>query len=347
MTSGKKLLIAACAFGLPGALAGLWFWATGGLIGPDSLPDAIIGGGGAGAPPGAAPGKIRVLSYNIHFCVGREDDFDRRRSKAEVQGFIDGIAALIRKLKADIVLLQEVDYDSARTSRINQMKEIAGAAGLPYMTPVVTWRKGYIPFPYWPPRHHYGRMLSGQAVLSRWPIISNTGIALPQPRSNPFYYNAFYLNRHLQHVKIDVAGRIVDVFNVHNEAYDQANRELHSEILLEAVRERGGEWHIAAGDFNSVPPEASLKSDFPDEPETDMSSDRSVSIFRKLGLGEILPPDVYRREEKAGLTFPADLPNRRLDYLYFSKSFKMNEGRVVREAGALSDHLPTFAEFEW
>ena len=39
-----------------------------------------------------------------------------------------------------------------------------------------------------------------------------------------------------------------------------------------------------------------------------------------------------------------DVPNRRLDYLWFSPSFRRLEGRVVREAGTLSDHLPVVVE---
>ena len=49
----------------------------------------------------------------------------------------------------------------------------------------VNWDKRYVPFPYWPPVVHFGEMLSGQGVLSKFPILMNKKIVLQKPEENP------------------------------------------------------------------------------------------------------------------------------------------------------------------
>jgi endonuclease/exonuclease/phosphatase family metal-dependent hydrolase len=329
--------------GVPAALAGGVAWMVGGLPFAPISDEAIISGDWGEAPP-ANPPRLRVLSYNMHFGIGRDDDHTKV-SRADVERILAEMAALINKLNADVVLLQEVDFDSARTFGIDQMNVLARATGMRHMAPVKTWIKGYIPFPYWPPSAHYGRMDSGQAVLSRYPITRNTAIRLPKPAANPFYYNAFYLTRTMQEVDVTVGTHSLRLYNIHTEAYDVPNRQIHAEMIAARLREHALSCAIAAGDFNAVPPEASVKHAFADEPETDMRADRSVETLRQVaGFTDIIPEDRYTADESAALTFPADVPNRRLDYLYYSSAFRLIEGRIVHEAGPLSDHLPTLAE---
>jgi len=325
-------------------LAVVWLWATGWPQEPAEMGAPIVEGTWGAPPPGERPSELRILSYNIHYGAGREDDFERRADRATVERTLDGIAAFIRARNPDVVLLQEVDYDSARTHGIDELDWIARKTGLRYLAPVVTWKARYLLWPYSAP---YGRMDSGQAILSKWPIVSHRRLRLPKPDNKPFWYNAFYLNRTLQHARLDVAGRPLDVFNVHTEAYDVANRRRHAELIVETLPRWMSEWTILAGDFNAVPPEATKKHDFADEPEQDMRADESIAAIRKLGLEEIVPEARYRADEAAALSFPADAPSRRLDYLFFTPNFALREGGILREAGLLSDHLPTTAVLGW
>lgn len=331
--------------GLP-LLAGGVFWMLGGLPFPVESDEAIlVGDWGSPAPPDR-PESLRVLSYNIHFGIGHDDDHTKV-DRAEVERVLQGIARLIRELRADVVLLQEVDFNAARTFGLDQMQILAAATDLRHMAPVTTWKKGYIPFPYWPIQAHYGRMHSGQAILSRFPIVAHKARRLPKPEANPFWYNAFYITRTIQEADIAVGDRLVRVYNIHNEAFDLPNRVHQTDILIERLEARRLPYTLVAGDFNAVPPEATRRHAFADEPETDMRADTSIARMRGLaGFEEIIPEARYRQDESAALTFPADAPNRRLDYFYYTDSFHLREGRVVHEAGTLSDHLPTLAELE-
>ena len=60
------------------------------------------------------PVRLRVLSYNIHHGEGTDGKLDLER-----------IAGVIRSVSPDVVALQEVDRDTARTGRIDQPAELA------------------------------------------------------------------------------------------------------------------------------------------------------------------------------------------------------------------------------
>jgi endonuclease/exonuclease/phosphatase family metal-dependent hydrolase len=318
-----------------------YLWASSGFDDTDPLrvPPERLPGAGAGDRLG--PDRLRVVSWNVAYGRGRKDDAGDLRPEATVRANLAGIARVLRDIDADVAALQEVDFDSARTHRIDEVAYLAREAGYPYAARVETWRCRYVPYPYWPFSQHYGRMASGQAVLSRYPILSNVRHLLPQP-PNPFWYNAFYLHRALQHVEVDLGdGRVLDLLNVHLEAFHQGNRERQAELLVSRVRSFPDRPRLVLGDMNAIPPEATLRSGFPDEPGTDMTSDRTVAALRSLGLEEALAPDAPPAET---FTFPSDVPNRRLDYLWFSAHFRRMAGRVVREAGTLSDHLPVVVE---
>ncbi|MBN1774132.1 MAG: endonuclease/exonuclease/phosphatase family protein [Deltaproteobacteria bacterium] len=323
--------------------SGFLLWAASGFDDTDPLavrPERF-GGDRTDRAPAARPARLRVVSWNIAYGRGRKDDAGDLRSETTVRANLAGIAGVLRDLRADVVALQEVDFDSARTHGIDQLAYLAREAGYPWAARVETWACRYVPYPYWPPAQHYGRMRSGQAVLSRFPIRSNVRHLLPQP-PNPFWYNWFYLHRALQHVELELGGGTsLDVLNVHTEAFHQGNREDHADRIAARVRGLPDRPRLLLGDFNAVPPEATLRRAFPDEPETDMTTDRTVAAIRALGLAEALDLDAPLPDT---FTFPADVPNRRLDYVWFSPSFRRVEGRVVREAGSLSDHLPVVVE---
>ncbi len=342
------LALAATAFlGAPATLLIAYLLASGKLAEP-KYPESVLTGDW-GEDPEAPPSRIRILSYNIQYGVGDTDDFQERREEEKILRNLDGIAALIREGRFDIVLLQEVDFDSSRTHRRDQMRYLARSAGLRYMAPAVTWAKNYVPFPYWPPTLHYGRMLSGQAVLSRFPIRANRVIPLPQPEKNPFYYNDFYLHRQIQHVTLDIGGKTLDVLNIHNEAYGNCNRQRQSAILRDYAKtlDSNAEFIVMAGDFNAVPPESIVEPFEPDPNTCGPVDDKSIAIIRETGFSEIIPEKKYLRDEAKALTYPSTEPVVRLDYLFFKPTLPYKGGGIHSEAKSLSDHLPTWAEFGW
>jgi endonuclease/exonuclease/phosphatase family metal-dependent hydrolase len=338
------------------ALAFLW-WASGGddegaewldlaveVLGPPSPPSPIV------------PERLTLLSWNMAYGRGPQDDLGDRRDRATVVANLEGIAAAIRAQGADVVALQEVDFDARRTHGIDQVAFLAERLGWPWAARATTWRNRYIPFPYWPPSQHLGAMHSGQAVLSRFPITRNGRLRYPQPDNFSFWYNAFYLNRATQVVDVQVGAQTVRVLNTHLEAYDRENREDQARRLVAlAAREAGGEGPrprlIVPGDFNAPPPEAAQRHEFVDEPEMDFRADRTIEILRaglREGAGvtaEVVARDAALRGPDVAFTFPWGAPTRQLDHVFFGPGLALEEGGVVRPAGELSDHRPIRAVF--
>lgn len=324
------------------------YWMRG-HIGPmDAYFDGRIlssSGPSAGALP-EEPGELKVMAWNIHYGVGPEDDMHDRRTEAEVRQFLDRIGAVIRDYDPDVLLLQEVDFASDRTHRIDQLAYLQAKTGLPHAASVITWNPRYVPFPYDQPDHWLGRLESGQAVLAKMPLQSNRRVVLPQPAKNAFWYNWFYLHRSIQQVDLRLAEKTwAKVYNLHLEAFDPKNRELQAGLVAAHVKatRSGEEAMILGGDLNALPAKAAQKHDFKDEPELDYRDDETVAILRRdLGLQEA-GADRFLTE----LSYPATAPNRRLDYLSASASWRLVEGGILKLKDPPSDHLPVTMTLRW
>lgn len=334
------LLVALCLV----AFVIFYFWASGGdsddrLEAPGQLLDNP-----AGAPP-PAPGDITTLTavtFNIGYARGPAGDDSGPWTAEHIRLHLDAIAQQLMAAEADVVLMQEVDLGAARTHDIDEARYLLAKLGWRHGSCVTTWEKNYVPFPYWPPSRHYGRMKSGQCVLSRHPIESTTRHRLPQPESNPFWRNAFYLHRAIDHATLRIGKDLYDVFNVHLEAFDADNRMQQARLLVELVARtaRSGRV-IVAGDFNTLPVAAAQRKGFLDEPAADFSGDTTHDIVAQglPSLREVLP-------DASVFTFPADKPTRRLDYIWHGAGLVLESARVLSAPpGPWSDHLPVWARW--
>lgn len=131
--------------------------------------------------------KLRVLSYNIHKCIGGVDRrYEPRR-----------IVEVIQKLDADVVMLQEVDAGVKRSNGDRQAELLGNELGLRYHT-------------WFPNVDIRGGGQYGNAILSRYPLIESTNIDVTL---------RFKKRRSVLHgvlrVRHDDVDRTVHVFNMH------------------------------------------------------------------------------------------------------------------------------------
>ncbi|MDY6843958.1 MAG: endonuclease/exonuclease/phosphatase family protein [Thermodesulfobacteriota bacterium] len=345
----KKVVISLCGFVC--GLVVLFLWTIGGIQVPTNIKGQISNFGTEPPLKLRDTRKIVVLTWNIAFAYGFGSDGNGYvpRTTDEMAKRLERIGEIILASDADIVLLQEVDFDSHRSHHVDQLKELSYLTGLRYAAYAVSWRAGYIPFPYWPPENQFGAMCSGGAILSRYPIISNRVVLHSKPHDNPLWYNAFYLFRYMQEVQIQWGKQVLYVSNNHLEAYDQANRAHQARMLVQRVRKLTSDTQmvVVGGDMNTIPLEATIRYNYPDNIDDDYRGDSTMQTLRKMsGFCEIVKADDYRKDESAFFTFPAHAPNRRLDYLFIPKEVCVEDVRIIY-TDDLSDHLPVRAELKW
>lgn len=268
---------------------------------------------------------ISVMTYNIGYLSGMTNNLAVRPNRDFYQKNEKAILQLLSETHPDLVGFQEIDYDSKRSYHINQ-HALIGQELYPYTARSINWDKRYVPFPYFPPKVHFGKVLSGQSIMSKYPLENTERIVLQEVDSQPFYYKALYLNRLLQITTVKHPLGDITFMNVHAEAFDKTTRKAHIDFVYDKFWEAAKKGPvILVGDFNS-------------DPNYKNSSIGKFLNDKRIGCA------VMRMDIPIEKTYPSDLPKERLDYIFFTTSdFKLNNSKILKEYGDISDHLPCFA----
>jgi endonuclease/exonuclease/phosphatase family metal-dependent hydrolase len=269
-----------------------------------------------------------IITYNIGYLSGMTNNLAVEKPKSLFDQNINKVIYELKKADADIIALQEIDFDSNRSFHINQQEEIA-KLGYSYAGQNVNWDKKYVPFPYFPFSLHFGKIISGQSVLSKYTIVNQERIELLRNDNNPFYYDSFYLDRLAQVVKININDKILVLINVHLEAYDRETRAKQMQKIKSLYLKYYLDFPtIILGDFNS---------------DTNLS-DASIGLLLKLphmgcAAFDPLGPDN---------TFSSKSPTKRLDYILYNDNFIQEiNGSVLKQFDQASDHLPLQMNFKF
>lgn len=339
----RALLILALVLGtLLVVLTALYFWARSGTLAKDEYTRTrVFETVGEGIPN--PEGVFSVMTYNIGYLSGMTNNRVLRPPETFFAANLDTFIDMLAQARPDVIALQEVDFASRRSYFMDQPGETARGAGYRFAAEAVNWDRRYVPFPYWPPRVQFGKIVSGQAVLSRFPIASHERVVLRRP-PNPFYYDAFYLDRLIQVVRIEIGEKTLVVLNVHLEAFDRETREKQAREVLKVYRAYKNDFPVLLlGDFNCVPPGAPQKKDFSDEPGTDFTGEETMALFLgQEGLKQAFPAPGTERD----FTFPADRPTRKLDYIFYS-SASIAPVETRKPGLDSSDHLPLMLVFRF
>lgn len=330
-----KKITAILLFGIILPVIFFYFWGSASNYNSDEYNKIITYKAGELNP---SRDTLSLLTYNIGYLSGMTNNLPVDRTQKLFNENLILTNQLLFDLNPDFVGLQEIDFNTKRSFEVNQMEEIAVSRGFNYAAMGVNWDKRYVPFPYGWPNVHFGKVYSGQAILSKYKIVENNLNVLIKPLGKPFYYNAFYLDRIAQVDKIDMNGTEIILINVHLEAFDVPTREKQAETLLKLYREYADKYPVLLfGDFNSTPPNATN----PYAIEQTMNT-----LLSEPGLKAAIWDSVYLANEKAHFTFDSRNPDIKIDYiLYNSDKIKAIDARVVREAGEISDHLPVYLKF--
>jgi len=289
-------------------------------------------------PPKTDHDTLMVLTYNIGYLSGMTNNLPVERPESLYADNLKNAISLFNKLDPDFIGFQEIDFNAERSFSINQFRKIAMGAHYNYGAKAVNWDKKYVPFPYGLPSVNFGQVYSGQAILSKYPIVDNEREVLIKPENNPFYYNAFYLDRVAQIAKIKLNKTDLIIINVHLEAFDVPTREKQAITLLKIYRKYADDYPVLIiGDFNSTPPNAS----HPYEIEETIAL-----ILSEPGIKSAISDSLYLATETQQFTFNSRNPDIKIDYIFYNSArIKEIDARVVGEANEISDHLPLEMHF--
>ena len=203
---------------------------------------------------------LTLLSWNIGYAgLGKEQDFfmdggshARPGSAETVNRYLSGICESIAMQNADLVLLQEVDTDAARTYGIDETTALirnTGVYAMNYSCP-------FVPLPL-PPQAPMGKVNAGLFTTTDYAITEAERIALPCPFSWPL--STANLKRCLLVSRLPVEGtdRELVLVNLHLEAYDDGEgKAAQTRQLMGLLQEEyeKGNFVIAGGDFNQAFP---------------------------------------------------------------------------------------------
>lgn len=325
----------------------------------------------------AAPaGPLQVTTWNLKYGGARflffwECGGDRyNMTEGEVDTTMQAIAAKVRELDPDILILQEVDRLAQRTAYVDQVQFLLDNSALNYGVYASQWKADYIP------TDGLGPTDTGNAILSKWPLTDAVRHQLPLFTEQDPITKYFYLRRNALVAKVPDAG--VTVIGVHTAAFSQdGTKKLHLEKFKELLdaADAAGELVVGGGDLNSVPRNSPMVKDFPEDqgctdsmfPGDDYRKDPTEEEWLDDLFGSYeaaIPQVLFDANPTDYFTYVGGNPdrataegwpffwNRKLDFLFTNTPNGFSAAKVHQDANdgldtlPLSDHAPIVTTLE-
>lgn len=314
-------------------------------------------------PAPTAVTELLVMTYNIEFAGARlrffyECNGDRGlMTEDEVHRHLEGLAAKINQVDPDILLLQEADVEAKRSAYVDEVQWLLDHTSFNYGAYASQWKADFVP------SDGLGRIDSGNAILSRYPIDHAERLALALSKEDGAATRYFYLKRNILRARVELP-EAADLWlaNMHAEAFSK------DDIRVEHIRTFGsvmteladqGYWVVGGGDFNTVPPASTQVAGFADDcsdarfENDDYTGEEHYLDALYASFQEAIPLGDYADDNTPYFSFTGDAAvgwNRRLDYLFTSGTFDPGSGLVHQSEARggfdtlpLSDHAPVSA----
>ena len=298
------------------------------------------------AEPLAAGRPFTLVSWNIQFCGSRQLHFFYDGGEAVdvppdlARSTLEGVVRVLAQAAPDLLAIQEIDRDSARTGHVDQGAAIREGIGLACWVTAPYHRSVFVPHPL---PNALGAVDMHLGLYARAPLSGAIRTQLPLLRE-PWYRRAFNLKRAILTADVPVAGaeQPLALATVHLSAFSYGDGTLARQVdAIEAwirARAPGQPW-ILAGDLNLLPP-----GDDPARLGADAAcySDPGSPIGRLLPAHREVLGEQLAEEHRTYLPFGAARPDRKIDYVFVGGPIDVIEARVMTEHAELSDHLPIF-----
>ncbi len=262
---------------------------------------------------------LRIACYNIAHGRGlAESNWDGGNSAERIQR-LDQIAEVLREIDADVVVLNEVDFDSSWSYSVNQARYLAQKAGYTYWAEqrnldfrILAWKWRF-----------------GNAVLSKYPISDGQVVDLPGYSS---WETVLAGKKRGLVCDITLGDRELRIFGAHLSHRSESLRVKSAEVFLDIATE-SSQPTIVAGDLNSTPP------GFP-ESVSDSRGNNAIVTLDDSGCFQRKP--IATPTTNHGLTYRSDDPSSVIDWILIPHEWRFSQYNV--KASELSDHRPVYAD---
>ena len=309
---------------------------------------------------------LTVATWNIRFGIGRAEWFGDSCGELvlfnaeEVEDGLELLAAQIAEMDADILLLQEVDIDSKRSAYIDQVQWLLDNTGMNYGVYASMWEVQFVP------SDGLGRINTGNAILSKWPLSDAERIQLSLRGDQDDLTRAFYVRRNVLRAKVNYPGNLFWAVDIHASAFSNDDTKQKQYVEFKAVLDEldtQGEHFVAGGDLNQLPPGA-VKNNYCDNDrcpsestEDDEGCDFSNETTWISALFDSYVPAVslvnYLQDENSYFTHASTHDasderyewNRKLDYLFTNTDWVPRSTVTHQDAVLESDHVAVAAKW--
>ncbi len=299
---------------------------------------------------------VRVMTWNIGYgALGDNADFFMdggsgvmTASKERVEQNLSSVTDEITAEDPDIILLQEVDVDSARSYRIDETEWIREKLNGDYVDAFAeNFKVPFVPYPV-PP---IGKVDSGILTLSRLSAGDAVRMQLPVPFSWPVRMANLKRCMIVERLPVEGSSKELVLINLHLEAYDSGEGKLAQTNMLKGYLEseaHKGNYIIVGGDFNQT--FSNVKTDMYPQKDGMWKCGRiDTSLFEDflVFLMDSGTP-TCRSLDQPYDTFPGDKSEFQyymIDGFIVSDNIIVNSVKTADLGFRASDHNPVIGEF--
>jgi len=239
--------------------------------------------------------NIKVMTYNI--CSGRDFESAPVKKASETKFNLCAAANVIKKYDPDIVGLNEVRGEGEHELFTPQAQILSELTGMKY-------------YFFGPAIEFDGKNPYGNALLSKYPIVSAKVVGIPDPLVKD--EDAYYETRGVIEAEIDVNGELIKVYVTHFGLAKAEQRNAVSTVVDLMKNESNPSFFM--GDLNMQPDNEILAPIF------DLLTDSADKI-----VGDTL-------------TFASFDPKIKIDYIFSKNDVKFITAAPLDEMA--SDHRP-------
>ncbi|MEO0338833.1 MAG: endonuclease/exonuclease/phosphatase family protein [Bacteroidota bacterium] len=304
-----------------------------------------------------------VLSFAIwnlgYAGLGEESDFFYEKGSLLSNGMMvrppkaisgknwKGIEQTIQSTKTDFWLFQEVDKDSKRSYRFNQMEAIRALLPEQMASFSPNYKVARVPVPVLQPWKVYGKVESGLGTYTGYQAKEEKRYQLPGDFSWPM--RVFSLDRCAAMYRFPhTNGKEVVVINIHNSAYDDGSLKAQQMNFLKDIFQaeyENGNYVIAGGDWNQCPPFFKFDTFMPgqggDYVQQNVDPEMMPNNWQWIYDATIPTNRKVSEPFQKGSTFVT-----LIDFFLVSPNIKVRKVKGINLDFQFSDHQPVWMEVE-